>query len=266
MAEPVRKIPPDQEPDWRRERGDPFPYGYRWRRVRLPSGEEKDEMIPLTAQDVLDPQFGDKVPQTEAHFRLVFSLADLLLRRYQAREDVLVLGDVQIYWDVPGLAKTSPDIAVVPGIRKNRVRRSRVFEVAEEGARPCLIIEVVSDSDAAMRRNDYEKKVEIYQRVGVREYLIFDQPFTERGRFQMTGYRLGTGGRYRRIEPDAQGRLLSETTGLLFGVTEDDSLLVADAGTGEPLRTSLQEVEARRAAEAEIARLRAELARRDQSS
>jgi len=231
----------------------------------LPSGEEKEETIPLTAQDVLDPQFGDKVPQTEQHFRLVTSLADLLLRRYEARKDMLVLGDVQIYWDIPGLPKTAPDIAVVPGIGK-REKRIRVFEVAKEGARPCLIIEVVSDSDPEMRRNDYEKKVEVYQRAGVREYLIFDQPLTERGRFQMTGYRLGTGGRYRRIKPDAQGRLLSETTDLLFGVAEDDSLLVADARTGETLRTGLQEAHALRAAEAEIARLRAELARRDKSS
>jgi len=265
MAEPVRKMPADEEPDWRREGGNPFPYGFRWQRVRLPSGEEKDEMVALTAEDVLDPQFGDKVPQTEPHFRLVTSLADLLLRRYQSRKDVVVLGDVQIYWDVPGLPKTSPDIAVVTGIGK-RAKRSRVFDVAKEGARPSLIIEVVSDSDAAMRRNDYEKKVEVYRKAGVREYLIFDQPFTERGKFQMTGYRLSTGGRYRRIEPDAQGRLPSETTGLLFGVAEDDSLLVVDAATGEPLRTSLEEAEALRAAEAEIARLRAELARRDEPS
>src|SRR6185295_9229568 len=231
MAEPVRKMPADQEPDWRREDGNPFPYGFRWRRSRLPNGEEKEEMIPLMAHDVLDPQFGDKVPQTEDHFRLVTSLADLLLRRYQARKDVLILGDVQIYWDVPGLPNTSPDIAVVSVIGK-RGKKSRVFKVAKEGARPCLIIEVVSDSDPAMRRNDYEKKVEVYQKAGVREYLIFDQPLSERSRFQMTGYRLSTSGRYRRIEPDAQGRLLSETTGLLFGVDEDDSLLVADAATG----------------------------------
>src|SRR6187549_3686456 len=132
MAEPVRKMPADQEPDWRREGGNPFPYGFRWRRVRLPSGEEKEETIPLTAQDVLDPQFGDKVPQTEQHFRLVTSLANLLLRRYEARKDMLVLGDVQIYWDIPGLPKTAPDIAVVPGIGK-REKRIRVFEVAKEG-------------------------------------------------------------------------------------------------------------------------------------
>src|SRR5262245_5695519 len=223
MAEPVRKMPADQEPepDWRREEGNPFPYGFRWRRVRLPSGEEKEETIPLTAQDVLNPQFGDKVPQTEHHFRLATALADLLMRRYESREDILVLGDVQIYWDIPGLPNTSPDISVIPGARKGR---RRVFKVAKEGTRPSLIIEVVSDSDPEMRRNDYEKKVEIYEKAGVREYLIFDQPFTERGRFLMTGYRLGSGGKYRRIEPDTQGRLLSETTDLLFGVAEDDSL------------------------------------------
>src|SRR5215210_2547058 len=180
-AEPVRKLLPDQEPepDWRRERDDSFPYGYRLRRVRLPNGEETDEMIPLTAQDVLDPEYGDEVTQNGPHFKLLTLLAELLLRHFAAREDVLVLGDVQIYWDLPGLPNPSPDIAVIPGV-VDREKPRRAFKVAEEGVRPCLIIEVVSDSDAEMRRNDYERKVEIYQKVRIPEYLIFDQPFTRK--------------------------------------------------------------------------------------
>src|SRR5262245_51720295 len=103
MAEPVRKMPADQEPepDWRRERDNPFPYGFRWRRVRLPNGEESDEQIPLTPQDILDPEFGDEVPQSGPHFKLLTLLGELLLRHYEDREDVLVLGDVQIFWGIP---------------------------------------------------------------------------------------------------------------------------------------------------------------------
>ena len=265
MAEPVRKMPadPESEPDWRMEEGDPFPYGYRWRRVRLANGKETVEQIALTPEDVLDPQFGDEVPQTGPHFELLTLLGELLLRRYQARKDVLILGDVKIYWGVPGIPNPAPDLAFIEGVR-NRDKGRRVFCVAKEGVRPSLVIEVVSDSNAEMRRNDYEKKVKIYEKVKIPEYLIFDQPSTETGRFHMTGYRLDARGGYRPIEPDDQGRLLSETTGLLFGVNEDEqTLIIVDAATGEPVRTGLQEAEARKAAEAEIARLRSELARRE---
>jgi Uma2 family endonuclease len=273
MAEPVRKMPADteSEPDWRMEEGDPFPFGYRWRRVRLANGEETDEQVALTPEDVLDPQFGDEVPQTEPHFKLITLLGELLLRRYEAREDVLILGDVKIYWGVRGLPNPAPDLAFIEGVRNPKKGR-RVFRVSKEGVRPSLVIEVVSDSNAEMRRNDYERKVEIYEKVRIPEYLIFDEPSTETGRLRITGYRLDSRGRYRPIEPDARGRFLSETTGLLFGVAEDERMLVIlEAATGEPVRTGLQEAQDRkaaeaarkeaeeraRAAEAELARLRA---------
>jgi Uma2 family endonuclease len=42
---------------------------------------------------------------------------------------------------------------------------------------------VVSSKDAETRRNDYEKKVQIYERAGIPEYLIYDPPtrFTKGG-------------------------------------------------------------------------------------
>jgi hypothetical protein len=167
------------------------------------------------------------------------------------------------------------------------------FNVVEEGVRPCLIIEVVSATDSEVRRNDYEKKVQIYKQAGVPEYLICDPPTSvTQERLLLTGYRLRPNGQYRRIQPDAQGRLLSETTGLLFGVGPDgQTLTILDSRTGEWLVDSgdlarreaeareaaedlaareakarkaaegqaALEAEARKAAEAELAKLRAEL-------
>src|SRR5436305_13270431 len=101
---------------------------------------------------------------------------------------------------------------------------------------------------------------------------------THQSTLLVTGYRLGPDGQYQWIKPDSQGGLLSETTGLLFGVEEDGrTLLVIDTRTGERLLTReeqslrdraarkaaeeqiARDIEARKAAEAEIARLRAEL-------
>jgi Uma2 family endonuclease len=268
---------------------DLFPFGFRTRRSPGPNGEPVGEWIPLTADDLLDPQMGDEIPQTQAHSTSLLRLFYFLSWYYEHREDVTVTFDMKMFWGIPGLKEPSPDIAVIPGARKIGSRES--FDVVKEGVRPGLIIEVVSDLASELRRHEYVDKVEIYQQVGIPEYLILDPP-TDFTQGLWTGYRLGPDGRYRRIEPDREGRLLSETTGLLFGVDMDGkTLLFCDARTGERLidpherlrrddqarkaaeERAIQEAEARRAAEehlrleieqrkaaeAELARLRAEL-------
>lgn len=269
MAVPLRKMPADRETASSSPNADPFFYGYRLRCVRLPSGEEVEQQIPLTPEDLLDPQPGDVVGQSGPHQKLLRLLVNLLTAFFASREDVLVTSDMKMLWGIPGLSEPAPDAAVIPGVRDKEAERDS-FDVVEEGTRPCLILEVVSSKDAETRRNDYERKVEIYQQVGIPEYLILDPPTSRtKQRLLMRGYRLGADGRYRRIEPDAEGRLLSQTTQLLFGVAEDGrTLRVLDAAAGEPLRSPEEieeilasEVKARKAAEAELAHLRAELER-----
>lgn len=281
MADPVRKMPAHEEPDLSLPDADPFRYGWRWQRVRLPNGEVTEQQIPLTSEDLLDPQLGDEVTQSDPHFDFLLLLATLLRGHYQSREDVLVAGDMKMLWGVPGLKQPAPDITVVTGVRLKSDPERGSFDVVKEGALPCLIIEIVSAIDAEVRRNDYEKKVKIYQQVGIPEYLILDPPtpFTK-GRLLWTGYRLSHDGRYRRIAPDPDGRLLSETTGLLFGAdTDGKTLLIANAQTGErlldPSDQAAREIAARKAAEeradheaeqrkvaeAELARLHAEIER-----
>jgi hypothetical protein len=127
---------------------------------------------------------------------------------------------------------------------------------------------VVASHFDELRRIDYEKKVAIYERAGVPEYLILEPLLTQEDDILLTGYRLDSEGRYRPIEPDSDGRLLSETTGLLFGKDEEGGLVVIDAKAAERLwdprgsiRRARREAKALKAAEAEIARLRAELDR-----
>ena len=252
MAEPVRKLPLAAS-------ADPFRYGTRWRRVRLPNGQVTEQPIPLTPEDLLDPELGDEGTQRGPHFNFLLLLANLLRGHFESRDDVLVAGDMKIFWEIPGLQNPSPDIAVIPGVRRRDDPDRGSFDVVKEGTRPSLIIEVVSSLDSEVRRNDYEKKVEIYRRAGVPEYLILDPPTSAtKGLLLLTGYRLENEGRYRRIEPDSERRLLSETTGLRFGVEEDGkTLAILNAETGERL-SSPAEGRAR-IAEAEVAQLRAEL-------
>ncbi len=74
--------------------------------------------------------------------------------------------------------------------------------------------------------------------------------------FEIVGYRLHLG-HYQAIEPDAQGRLFSATTGVWFGLDENErALVLIDAVTGERLLTDEEEYEAR--LEEQQARLTAE--------
>jgi Uma2 family endonuclease len=258
MAEPVRKLPAAGKAETSLASADPFRYGTRWRRVRLPDGQVTEQPIPLTPEDLLDPELGDEVTQSGPHFNTLLLLANLLRGHFEAHDDVLVAGDMKIFWGIPGLANPSPDIAVIPGVRRKDDPDRGSFNVLKEGARPSLIIEVVPALDSELRPNDYEKKVEIYRRAGVPEYLILDPPtLATKGLLLLTGYRLGNDGRYRRIEPDSDGSLLSETTALRFGVEEDGkTLVILNDETGERLSSPDERA---RNAEAEVAQLRAEL-------
>jgi Uma2 family endonuclease len=266
MAVPARKMPAD----WELEpapSADPFRYGWRPKYVHLPGGEVIEEQIPLTPEDLLDPQLGDVVPQSGEHAEYLFQGGNLLRDHYKPRPDVYVAIDMKMLWGIPGLQEPAPDVAVIPGYRP-REKPPTSFDVLEEGTRPCLVLEVVSPSDPELLRNDYEKKVEIYQRAGIPEYILLDPPRrATKNRLLLTGHRLGIDGRYRQIEPDGEGFLLSATTQLRFGVDQDGkTLVIFDAVTGQRLRTSEELKAALEAAEAENARLRAELDRLRKSS
>src|SRR3982751_1512240 len=235
-ADPLRKLP--EPSSWS---DDPFRYGTRWTTVRLPNGKVVDQPLPLTPEDLLDPQLGDEIPQSDPHAQIVTTLFGLLTRHFAEDPNVVVFYDMKIVWDIPGLPGPSPDSSVLRGLPKRAGRE--IYRVAEEGMLPCLIIEAVSFPDAAMYQNEHEKKLEIYQQAGVAEYLIVDPPFPPEDRLELKGYRLVSRGRYQRIKPDSRGRLHSETTGLFFAPSEDgETVRVGDAATtGEWLLTPSEE-------------------------
>lgn len=197
--------------------------------------------------------------QSGPHLDLLLLLLNLLRSFFLHRDDVLVAGDMKMLWGIPKLKEPAPDVAVIPGVR-NKLAERDSFDVAGEGTRPCLIIEVVSSKFPEIRRNDTEEKVGIYSKAGIPEYFHFDPPtIYTRGRLLLTGYRLDAQHGYQRIEPDREGRLLSETTGLLFGVAEDGrTLQIFNAATGERLLTPEESEEAHKA---EVLRLREEIER-----
>ena len=253
----------------------------RW--VERPDGTFEQVLRPLTPEDYLNPQMGDKWLQGRAHSDFVTHLPPLLRHHFRSRPDVVVTHDLQHRFG-RGYPKPCPDISIAKGVRDRNLINT-YFSVSKVGVLPCLLIEVISPKDKRIRRVDEEDKRELYQEVGIPEYVLMLPPQVGETdqRFQIWGYRLGRRRRYVPIQPDEKGRLLSETTLLLFGISPSgDRLEVFDAGTGEQLldldqqedarqaaerraeaaeSKAAREAESRKAAEEELARLRAELER-----
>src|SRR4029078_12834620 len=135
--------------------------------------------------------------------------------------------EVTVLMDVKHVLKSrkgpSPDISIIRGMRDPHRKRHN-FNIAREGVIPSLVIEIISPADPRIRKWDEVDKFKLYQRVGIPEYILVEPPRTKNAhRFLLQGHRLDTQGSYQPIVPDTQGRLRSETLGLLFGVsTEGD--------------------------------------------
>jgi len=235
--------------------------------VKRSDGELEQVELPLTPERFLNPHVGDQMFQGQRHFETVVELHSLLKDHFRADPSVLVVGDMK-HFLVPGLPAPGPDISVTRGVRVKNDARRFSFRVKKEGVRPCLILEVVSPLDSRLRQTDLETKVKVYQSAGIEEYVIADSVLADL-RYRLLGYRLDAAGRYQPIELDAEGRLLSETTGLWFQVSPDgDRVFVFERPSGRRLLNSAEheaqanhEAEARKAAEDEIARLRVEIER-----
>jgi len=205
---------------------DPFRYG--WRYVRRPTPDDPDhlEPVPLTLEDVLHPDVGDFIVHSDRHETDRMYLTAVLRARLEAHGRAIVLSDVRVAWDVPDLRPHGPDVMVIPGLRERRDWST--FDVAEEGVRPALMIEITSPET---RENDVVWKVAHYARAGVAQYVIVDN-IGRRGERQLRllDYRL-VGETYRLQPSDERGWVYLELAALWVGVEGDHVVCYADDGT-----------------------------------
>ena len=184
------------------------------------------------------------------------------LSRYFAINDQIYIGvDSFIYYREGDITKfVAPDIYVVFGVAKAPERRS--FYTWAEGAAPVTVFEFLSDATAHQDRNE---KVGVYLNdIGVQEYFIHQPELKKPAEFR--GWRQDLSGGIVEMEPDAEGGLFSEALNLYFRYEEQHRthvrLLRPYLPDGTPITTSMEEQHLKEAAEAraETAEARAETA------
>jgi Uma2 family endonuclease len=204
--------------------------------------------IPLEKEIYYPESDGEPMAETELHLEEMVYVWEGLKRRFEAEPDVFVGADLFLYYRKGDpTAVVAPDGFVVKGVPKlPSAEGRRTYLLWEEGQAPCFVLETTSLST---RWKDEEKK-EIYEQLGVDEYFQFD-PCGEYLDPRLQGVRL-MGGQYRPVQPEPDGSLLSQATGVLFRV-EGDRLRLTDAATGKPLLRNEEMEVARRQAEQKAA-------------
>ena len=227
--------------------------------------------MPHIEDEVDDPTIeypssdGEPMAESEWQYTPLTETVSTLRVRYHERDDVYVGGDMLIYYRMNrNDVSVAPDVFAVFGATGTHPRDS--WLVWREGRAPDFVMEIASSG--TWRRDATEKRV-IYAEMGVTEYVRFDPTgnyFTPALVMETLD---GTSYHEQALDTDDDGILRghSAVLGLDICVTPDLSLRLYDPAAGEWLRTH-QETEAaylrseaaRQAAEAEIIRLREQLA------
>jgi Uma2 family endonuclease len=216
--------------------------------------------LPGTVYDPLYPDSdGKPMSETDYHSIAIVHLKEALDDAFRALLDVYIAMNILLYYrrgDPRG--RRGPDILVARGVVGKHARRS--FRVWEEGVLPCTLFEITSEKTW---RPDVGAKRREYARLNIPEYFVFDPE----GQYidpVLRGFQ-SVNGKSIEMGPAADGSLESAQLGLRL--TPDGMMLrLRDLRTGELIRTRTEQREIDRQMlaqrDAEIARLRAELARR----
>lgn len=186
-----------------------------WRETPVQRADGTWDLVlrPLTLEEVLHPQLGDIMSQSLLHVLMVTYLLDVFRARAATIPGMLVMADAGVFWDDPELQHHYPDISVIPNVRDRDTWMKDSFSVAEEGTRPCLIVELVSPPS---RSNDVDKKFQHYYQAGVEQYVILDRR-TESSPWKLCAYERGAD-EYVPATLSAEGQIWLPAVELWLGV------------------------------------------------
>ena len=234
---------------------------------------------PAVAEVSYPESDGQPMAETDVHRDLMTDLILTLREYFRADPHVYISGNLFLYYQEGQPRRVvAPDVFVVQGVPNHQ---RRIYKLWEEGAPPAVVFEFTSRST---RNEDLRTKYDLYARLGVTEYFLFD-PLGEYLRPPCRGYRLDQD-HYRPLSPAEDGSLWSAVLGLALH-PRGEQLRLYDPARRRWFPTPAEkeaawraaeeraqlaeerasvEAGARRVAEAEVARLRALLSNRSQSS
>ena len=259
-------------PSENREESNAFPIGDTRTQIRYAPTDETDIYYPESD--------GKPMAETERHRDALIDALQTLTEHFKNIPHICVSGNMMMYYEEGNPRKSmSPDVFVTFGVvRKQR----RIYRIWEEGSPPDFVLEFSSGNTY---RKDLREKKTLYAEIGIREYFLYD---AERRYLPspLMGFRL-VGREYVPIPASPDGSVPSATLGLVLRLRDNElgfydpvsdqwletpAEAVAARAEQEAARaeqeavarrnaeiTAQQETEARQRAEAELARLRAEI-------
>ena len=224
-------------------------------------GIENTRPLPYAPTDTGDLYYpesdGKPMAETDLHIDEIYRMRQILKAHFAEKTDVYVSGNIMMYYEEGDIqSSVSPDILVSFGIGK---KRRRTYKTWAEGKPPDFVMEF---SSRRTWRDDLDIKMELYARIGISEYFLYDAERRYLPSYLM-GYRLDDG-KYVEIPQNPDEGFFSETLNLTFHL-HDDTLDIYDPITEQWLLSAEekaeQETEARQKAEDEIQKLQEELKR-----
>lgn len=179
--------------------------------------------------EITIPGDDEEVSQNSIHAKLLKYLVAVLTYMF-VDTDTGIYDQLQIFGDPENPEQSkSPDVMVIPHWPDLPGLYRASYRVGENMPPPPIVFEVSSPSNW-QQDVEPDQKPAVYARIGIQEYFAYD-PYTEQvwtdeyqERGRLIGWHLVEQGQpYQFIEPDAQGRLWSET--LQSWLVADNELL-----------------------------------------
>ena len=150
--------------------------------IKRPTAERHCDDVYYPSSD------GEPMAETGLHVMLLLGLVGTLRLRYRKQPDVYVIGNIFFYYEKGNnKACRSPDVMVIKGAEPREEERTSWFVWEENGVVPSVIIELTSLKTSD---EDVGPKYDLYERLGIREYFLFDPLLHLLDYLSLTGYRL----------------------------------------------------------------------------
>ncbi|MBF0353416.1 MAG: Uma2 family endonuclease [SAR324 cluster bacterium] len=176
----------------------------------VPTREMWEQMSPVTQSQTenaiiaaLEQEF-NLMGESTLHFDSRATATEVLRRFFKAKgKTVFVASDLHTLY--PGERAFYPDLMVVYDVE---IHHRRSWNVLREGKGLDFVLEILSKDT---RRKDQVDKLNLYARLQIPEYFMFDPDY-----LKLRGYQL-SGSLYREIE-NFKGKIYSEILGLFLQV------------------------------------------------